>query len=346
MKIGQIPEFMRHLTPQSPVPIFRGTTGIGKTMAVKQGAKLLNRTMAAIPPLSTMLPEDASGIPIPQKDTVKFMPPDFWNVSANTLMFLDEFSLASPDVMSTLCSVLWPLADGTRRIGSYILPDDLLVIAATMPAEPGSPSRPLPDFLRSRFRIIDVESDSNDWIPWAIANDIDPMIIAFIRNHPDLLAPKSTHTEYSFPTPRAWARLSYVITKEKLTGWMLTESANGMIGAGATSQFVSYCTNVNAIPNPINVLKGQEEFPKQADIAVITAVSTIQAIINDNSLIPYYFQQSIKWPVDYVVGLQLSAIAKLGPNKQLEMGIDLSTITIKYPDWLRKFQSLIHQVNI
>lgn len=346
MKVGQIPDFLAHLTPKSPVPIFKGTTGIGKTMAVKLGAQRLGRKMAAIPPLSTMLPEDANGVPIPQIETVKFMPPDFWRVGKNTLMFLDEFNLATPDVMSTLCSVLWPLADGTRRVGSFALPEDLLVVAAAMPPSPGSPSRPLPDFLRSRFRMINIEAHVDDWIPWAIGAGVESTIVSFIKQRPELLAPKppEDHSDMSFPTPRAWARLSFVIMVEKQTGWMLSESASGMVGAGAAGEYITYRQNMNVLPDPIKVLEGEIKFPKRADIACATAVSCIQAVLNDAELVPHWLEQSLEWPADYVIGLQFTAIARVDSQKRVDLGLDLPNITAKYPKWLKKYSQMIHNI--
>ncbi len=352
MHVGRIPEYMSTLKPDLPPPFFLGATGIGKTSAVAEGTKLCARTIAAIPPLSTLLPEDAGGIPIPDMvtSTVKFMPPDFWRIPPNSVIFLDELNLARPDVLSALCSVLWPLADGKKRIGFVEIPSDALVIAAGMPPSPGSPARPLPHFLRSRLRIIEIEASIKDWTNWAILNGVSPLVVGFLNRRPQLLAPEppADQSIVAFPTPRAWANVSRMMLEERPSSQDLLE-ANilGMIGPGAVIEFIEYMKDNSTLPNPADVLNGVAQFPKEPSAAIAVSVAVAQLLLtsSNNGWSDKYFNVSLGWPAEFVIGLQFPAFQKATPRWRQDTGFDLPTITMNHVAWMRRFKDIIKATN-
>jgi hypothetical protein len=351
MHIGRIPGIVAGLKPDSPVILFLGPTGIGKTMAVAEGAKISGRRMAAIPPLSTMLPEDAGGVPIPDIEAgiVRFLPPDFWHVKSGALLFLDELNLARVDVLSALCSVLWPLADDTRRVGSHVLPEDTVVVAAAMPPSPGSPAKPLPHFLRSRLCIIGVEASITDWITWATRSNVDPTVISFLFQRGDLLSPAPPTDQHisAFPTPRAWARVSSLIKNGSGALSSATrEMVAGLVGPGAASEYLSFRSNITLLPDPRDVISGEVEFPENASVAVATASAIVQLLLSnaDDGLINAYFETSKNWPPEYVMGIQFPAIQNMMPKWKIEHGLDLAQITVNHPDWFRHFKEVIESI--
>jgi hypothetical protein len=348
MHVGLIPELIESLKPELPPVFLLGATGIGKTAAVAEGARRCGRPIAAIPPLSTLLPEDAGGIPIPDfaTSTVHFMPPEFWIVQPNSLIFLDELNLARPDVLSALCSVLWPLADGYKRIGFVKIPPTALVIAAGMPPSGGSPARPLPHFLRSRLRIIEVEATIQDWSTWAILNHINPIIVSFLHRRPNLLAPEPPIDQVivAFPCPRAWANLSLTLSEEDCTNSTLKEAKIlGTIGPGATVEFLEFLKDSSSLPSAEDVLNKKAKFPSEPSAAIAVSVSVAQLLLSSSNhdWSEKYFNASIGWPAEFVIGIQFPAFQKATPLWRQNAGFDLPSITMNYVDWFRRFKDII-----
>lgn len=349
MDISRVPQLIASLHPDMPPVFLVGNTGIGKTQTVAQGAALCGRTLGAIPPLSTMEPEDAAGIPIPdiEEGIVRFMPPHYWKVGPLTIIFFDELNLARAPVISALTSVLCPLADGRRRIGSLLIPEDTLVIAAGMPPQPGSPARQLPQFVRSRLRIVSVEADTMDWIAWASREGLDPTVISFIYSNQSKLAPPpptGSDEIVAFPTPRGWHNVSRLITDERNTTGDEDALIISTVGPGAGGDFLRYRKNMKLLPAPDKILDGTEEFPSNASAAVAAASSIISYVISqkDPLVAAQWVHRSQEWPVEYVIGIQFPAVNGLTPFVQEQVGLSLEQIAELDHSWLDLFGSAIN----
>jgi hypothetical protein len=343
--------FPPHVRQRRHPLFFVGNTGIGKTQGVAQGVSDAGKILVTPPPPSTMLPEDAGGIPFPNEDhtLVRYIPPSYWDIKPNSVLFLDELNLAATDVLNALCSVLVPLGDGHRYIGSHRLPDDLVVIGAGMPTSHGMSVRPLPPHLRSRLTVINVEATVDDWINWAVRNSVEESVISYINSNREMLAPKA---EKGFaasldpiPTPRGWAAVSeYVYSFERFEDRaLLLDMIAGLIGPGGASEFMTFRDNMDRLPDPLAVLDGREKFPQRADCACACAASIASYVIEarDESV-------GLKWvdltltdaiPREYVVGMQMSAFSNLKPKDRKACGVFLATIANQRPAWIQKYSS-------
>jgi len=296
-----------------------------------------------------MEPEDAAGIPIPdiEQGIVRFMPPHYWLVEPMALLFFDELNLARAPVVSALTSALCPLADGLRRIGSLPIPEDTLVVAAGMPPQPGSPARQLPQFVRSRLRIVSVEADTMDWIAWASREGLDPTVISFIYSNQAALAPPpptGSDEIVAFPTPRGWHNVSRLITDEKNTTGDEDILILSTVGPGAGGDFLRYRKNMRLLPPPNKILDGTAEFPSNASAAVAAASSIMSYVISrkDPLVAAQWVLRSQEWPVEYVIGIQFPAVNGLTPFAQEEVGLSLEQIAQLDPDWIKQFGAAIN----
>ncbi len=351
MRIGLVSKLCAQLKPGLPPVLFVGSTGIGKTQAIAQGAELSGRTLVAVPPLSTMLPEDASGIPIPHKEegVVEFMPPDFWKIPGNALLFLDELNLARQDVLCALCSVLWPLADGKRKIGSINIPEDTLVVSAAMPPSSGVTVRQLPHFLRSRLAIISVESHLDDWIVWAQLNQLDPAVIAFITRNPNLLAPDPPNSQEleAFPTPRAWQAVSDSLIFEKLETELCEQRIAGLVGPGACNDFMQFRYNMSRLPDPIDVITGVIDFPSETSVQIATSAAIAEYLLTNanEELVKMYLKNSLEWPAELVTAYQFPVFQAATPKWRRDVGLELTQISVSNPEWVERFKSLFSAIH-
>lgn len=350
MRIGLIPELVSQLKPGLPPVLFVGNTGIGKTQAVAKGARIADRQLVAVPPLSTMLPEDAAGIPIPHPDkgTVEFMPPDFWKIPNNAMLFLDELNLARQDVLCALCSVLWPLADGMRKIGSLNVPEDTVVVSAAMPPSSGVTVRQLPHFLRSRLAIIPVESNLDDWVVWAQMNELDPAVIAFVTRNPNLLAPTppSSQELEAFPTPRAWQAVSDSLIHEALRTELAEQRISGLVGPGACNDFMQFKRNMSKLPDPLDVITGVEDFPTETSAQIATSAAIAEYLLHhgNKEIAKIYLRRSLDWPAELVTAYQFPVFQSATPKWRMEMGLELTQISVSHPEWVERFKELFSAV--
>ena len=190
-------------------------------------------------------------------------------------------------------------------------------------------------------------TSSGSWVQWATLNNIDVTVITFIDRNPGKLSPPPPDTQeiIAFPTPRAWAQVSYVLLGEMLDEELESESISGLVGPGAAHEFITFRHNLEILPNPLDVLEGKKKFPDEPSAATASAIAIIQYIINSpDSLSEKYFMRSLEWPAEYVVGLQFPAIQAQTPVWRTKHGFDLADISMRYPRWTQRFMDLIARV--
>jgi hypothetical protein len=212
-----------------------GPPGIGKSSVVRQLAE--KRSMPLIDIRAALLdPTDLRGIPAVDGGRAKWYPPSFLPGPEKEpgILFFDELSAAPTLVQASLYQLTLD-----RRVGEYELPDGWRIIAAGNRAEDASIAFRMPAALANRFIHIDFEVDFADWKQWALTNGMHPLVIGFLTMKPGLLFAMEG-ADRAFPSPRSWEILSDAI---KTIGEPLDaeDVSLGIVGEGATIEFLSYC---------------------------------------------------------------------------------------------------------
>ena len=200
--------------------------------------------------------------------------------SGNAVIFLDEISAAPPAVQAAALQLVLD-----RRVGTYVLPDSVSLIAAGNRSEDNSVHFSMPTPLRNRFSHFNVHTDFESWEQWAIENRVHHAVVGYLKAHNANLNkfdPKNRH-EYAFATPRSWEFVSRVL-------WALSDD-NGqigkgnharlqnqvysMVGAGVGSEFMASFETLGQLPDPMDILEGKvkkfnmEEMKSSACYALI-----------------------------------------------------------------------------
>jgi len=272
MKPSQLTSALELLISAKQPCFIWGPPGIGKSQVVAQTANRLGLDLIDIRAV-LLDPVDLRGLPHVNGDgrahwcTPEFLPHD---PKTKGVLFLDELNRA-PQLVQNACLQL--VLD--RRIGEYILPERWVVLAAGN--DEGVGVNRMDSALRSRFQHLTAEVDLEDWSRWAVQNDIQPMVIAFLRSFPHLLHAYDK-SQRAFPCPRTWEFISR-ITALKPAIDLQQELYAGAIGDGPAVEYCAYARMYSQLPSIDAILLNPDTapVPKKSEPSACFAVSAALA---------------------------------------------------------------------
>jgi hypothetical protein len=179
-----------------------GPPGIGKSYVIRQFAKGLGLPLTVLLG-SQVVPEDILGIPQVVDGTSRYCPPSIIARHVPYCLFLDEFNGSSPDVQKVFYNLIHE-----RRIGEYVMPKGSIVIAAGNRKTDYAHVNQVSSALINRMVHIYIKASVDDWVEWAKAEKLHPLIIEYIIKNPDHLMSPPDDSEEPFSTPRSWHILS------------------------------------------------------------------------------------------------------------------------------------------
>lgn len=203
------------------IPYVSGPPGIGKSDIIHQIADEWGLKMLDVR-LSQMLPEDLTGLPSLNEKTGKasYNPFDTFPMENDViptgysgwLIFLDELSSATEEVMAAIYSLLLG-----HRIGGKEVHKKALIVAAGNRASDSAIARELPDTLITRMLPVEMKVSSKDWLKWAKTpeSNSNESVIDFITKYPvtliNTIDPNKREELETYPTPRGWGKMFKII---------------------------------------------------------------------------------------------------------------------------------------
>ena len=151
-------------------PLFLwGPPGIGKSDIVKQMGEELDAHVIDIR-LSLWEPTDIKGIPYFDSDSGKmaWAPPielpdaEMGKKHKQIILFMDEMNSAAPAVQAAAYQLVL-----NRRVGTYKLPDNVLIVAAGNRESDKGVTYRMPAPLANRFIHLEMRVDHASWEIWA-----------------------------------------------------------------------------------------------------------------------------------------------------------------------------------
>jgi hypothetical protein len=194
-------EFLLGVAATRPVFIW-GPPGVGKSSLVEEYAAKMGLQCVSL--LGSQLsPEDVMGVPQIVDGRIQFCPPRLIAQDKPYCLFLDELNACSDEVQKAFYSLIHD-----RRVGEYTLPEGSVVIAAGNRKQDASIVKGVSSALINRMVNVFMDVSPTDWLLWAERYQIHPLIIMYIRQHPDHLCVVPSQEERPFSTPRSWHMLS------------------------------------------------------------------------------------------------------------------------------------------
>lgn len=259
----------------TPVMLW-GPPGVGKSQIIagiarRHGARLVDIR------LSQMEPTDLRGIPFKTSDDrVKWSVPEMLpdsNSSEPGILFLDEINAAPPSVSAAAYQLILD-----RRLGEYEMPKNWAIFAAGNRQGDRGVTYAMPAPLANRFTHYHVEPNLDDWIAWALENNIDERIMGFLRFRPDLLFRYDpAHNPEAFPSPRSWEYADRALKKFGHRPDLLTDTLQACVGDDVGVELKAYIDNMENLPDIDAILEGREAgVPKTVDLQYGVAAALVR----------------------------------------------------------------------
>ncbi|WP_092922795.1 ATP-binding protein [Romboutsia hominis] len=244
------------------VPLVVGESGIGKTALAKKLAKenewslividgnlLKEGEIGGLPTVESYIISNSNGQEVVKKTTVYAVHNKLREIDEeiskgrNVLLFIDEINRCEHTVQQELMNLIL-----NREINGYKLQDDVKILAAMNPS-----SKYGSDFdyqvvdmdaaQENRFVWLNMESDYNQWLKWAIGEGLEQKVIEFISTFPEYLH-KINEGDVS-ATPRSYERVSksykvYKDQKDSIPKAVFLNVIKGNVGKVIAEEFISF----------------------------------------------------------------------------------------------------------
>ena len=260
-------KLLDHIKENRPVMIY-GEPGIGKSNITEQVADALGYQLLDVRAV-LLDPTDIKGIPYVVDGELRNSQPSIFPRKDTSgkpwLLFLDEIVLAPPSVQSALFQLVLDFS-----IGDYQLPPDTRIIAAGNRQEDRSGANRMLSALSNRFIHYDLKVDLDDWLAWAMKENIHEDVISFIRFRPNLLSDFDANKR-SFPSPRAWKFVSDTIPN--LRPETEYDTLSGTVGEGSAGEFLAYLKTARDLPDIDKLIADHKNWKIPTDPATLYALS-------------------------------------------------------------------------
>ena len=242
-------------------PVFLwGPPGIGKSEVVADitselGGHVIDLRMAQ------MEPTDIRGIPYFNKDNNKmdWAPPvdlpdeELASKYPIVVLFLDEMNSAPPAVQAAGYQLIL-----NRRVGKYVLPDNVVIVAAGNRDSDKGVTYRMPMPLANRFLHLEMRPDFTSWQNWAVNKGIHKDVVgylSFAKN--DLYDFDSKSSSRAFATPRSWCFVSDLMYDETVDTDTQFNLVAGAVGEGLAVKFIAHRKIAGKMPEPTDILSGK-----------------------------------------------------------------------------------------
>ena len=288
-----------------------GPPGIGKSQIAYQIADDLNAKLFELR-ANLFDPVDVrGGLKVVEQEDGTYrtrygVPEDYpdSNYAGNVVLLVDELPNAPKATQNALLQLVLD-----KKIGTYTLPAGTAIIAAGNRSIDRAAVHEMPTPVKNRFAHYEIEANIDDWVAWAMQNNICPTIISFLRYRPQLLHSLDAR-ENAFPTPRAW---EMVDRKLPFMGVNTDDEFYGtasLIGDGPAGEFIAFKKSVDKMPDLDAIVRNPYNTTVPDDPSVLFAVSGALASRADNNNFAEIMKYAKRMPSEYQVVLVRDSLAK------------------------------------
>jgi energy-coupling factor transporter ATP-binding protein EcfA2 len=328
--------------------LLQGEPGIGKSSLLKSlGAKLPSHEIAYIDVPNMDLGDIAMPVVDHETKTTAYYPNRRFKMHTGkpVITMLDEFTKGAEPVKN----MLHPLLEKANpRLGDVeVNPDSIIFMTGNLGSDGVGDS--LKAHTRNRIVPVTVRKPSaEEWLAWAINNDISPEVCAWVRQFPHSMAsylddgqndnpyiynPKKVQT--AFVSPRSLETVSNIVRKrEKLDQDTIIASMTGAVGESASRDMQAYIEYADQLPTWEEIIAEPKKshVPESAGACAITVFGAIAKIDKNNidTFMQYMERFESEWQACFAIN-----VAK-APTKQA-----IAFSSRKFTEWVAKNEDLL-----
>jgi hypothetical protein len=257
-------------------PVFLwGPPGIGKSEVIAEIAQDLGGYMIDLR-LGQMDPTDIRGIPFYNKELGKmdWAPPidlpdaEMASQYPIIVLFMDEMNSAPPAVQAAAYQLTL-----NRRVGKYVLPDNVVMVAAGNRESDKGVTYRMPTPLSNRLVHLELKVDFPSWQEWAVNHKIHKDVVGYLTfAKQDLYDFDAKSSSRAFATPRSWFFVSELLADEDLDDVTATDLIAGTVGEGLAVKFMAHRKISGRLPKPEDILSGKT---KDLDVKEVSAMYSL-----------------------------------------------------------------------
>lgn len=261
------------------------------------------------------------------------------------VIMLDEFAKAPPPVQNMLHPLL---EEHNPRLGDIDLPAGSLVFLTSNLSTDGVGDVIKGHTLNRVTRVRVAKPDADQWIEWAVNNEIDPVVMAWVKQYPHALAsytegnqsenpyiynPKAM--QKSYVSPRSLSRASNIVSKRDLiSSNALTAALAGTIGEAAARDMQAYIAYQDQLPTWESIVTKPNDapVPTSAGACAVLIFGAIMKVTKETMqpFMSYLSRFEPEWQACFAIN-----IAK-NPNKQ-----SVAFSSSAFANWVQQNEDLL-----
>lgn len=166
--------------------------------------------------------------------------PDPDRHGAQGYLFLDEFAQGTPLVTGGYSQLVLD-----RHVGTYRLPDNWHIIAASNDRRHGASTNKIGSHLQNRFGHFEMTPSVDDWSSNEVANGGDARVCGFVRSRPELLYNQEKDAK-AFCTGRSWTSVSEVVKEVDDDAEFRRDLVASFVGVGPAAELEGFLALIAA----------------------------------------------------------------------------------------------------
>ena len=326
----------------------RGEPGIGKSSILKTlSASLPNHEVSYIDVPNMDLGDIAMPVIDRETKTTAYYPNSRFKIHLGkpVITMLDEYTKGADPIKN----MLHPMLEvANPRLGDIpLLPESITFLTGNLSSDGVGDSLKA----HSMNRIIPLhvrKPDADEWIGWAINNDIAPEVIAWVKQFPHAMAsylddaqsdnpyifnPKKVQS--AFVSPRSLERVSNIVkVRSQLDTDSLICAMSGAVGESASRDMQAYIEFSDQLPVWESVIADPKhaKVPEGAGACAIIVFGAIAKITKDtiSPFMTYLERFEPEWQACFAINIAKS------PSKQ-----SIAFSSGKFADWVQKNEDLL-----